>query len=77
MTEKDEPAFPVSPEGSRGKVSSVHGGLTKREYAAIRAMEGILAGLPQTAEYHAETTAETAVRHADALLAELAKEPKP
>lgn len=37
------PAFPVSPEESRGKVSSVHGGMTLRDYLAAKAMQGLIA----------------------------------
>ena len=36
------PAFPVSPDEARGKVSSVHGGLTIRDYFAAAAMQGLL-----------------------------------
>jgi hypothetical protein len=47
-------------------------GLTKREHFAGLALQGILCGDP-TERF--ETAAEYAVKHADALLAELDKEP--
>jgi hypothetical protein len=54
-------------------------GITKREYFAAMAMQGLVAnselsekhGIPQT------ETSELAVKMADALIAELNKEPKP
>lgn len=47
------------------------GGLSKREYFAAMAMQGILAGLPESAAYDVTEGARTAVLHADALLYEL------
>ena len=32
------PAFPVSDEASRGKVASIHGEMTLRDYLAAKAM---------------------------------------
>lgn len=49
-------------------------GLTKREAFAMAAMQGILGGLPPDLDYNEIETAKMAVKHADALLAELAKE---
>ena len=45
MSERNDggPAFPVSPDEARGKVSSVHGGLTIRDYFAGQALTGWLA----------------------------------
>jgi hypothetical protein len=34
------PVFPVSPEESRGKVSSIHGGMTIRDWFAGMALQG-------------------------------------
>ena len=61
---KDEPAFPVPELG-------VADGLTKREYFAGLAMQGILScrGL----SYHEELLSLHAIKIADALLAELEK----
>lgn len=51
-------------------------GLTKREYFAAPAMQGIAASYPQWVQPEdAGRLAECAVAAADALLAELAKEP--
>lgn len=79
MTQADEPAFPhgrkVLERRGGGTVTTVpkYGGLTKREYFAALAMQGLVTMgwgvdslLPERAEF--------AVANADALLAELAKE---
>lgn len=51
------------------------GGLTKREYFAGLAMQGILANpSPQCVTWDEEKVAFASAQHADALLAELAKE---
>lgn len=59
----DDPAFPIA--------QLLLPGLTKREYAAIMAMQGILAHHALT--YPAVSVAELAIIHADVLLKELAK----
>ena len=45
MNEHDDggPAFPVSPDEARGKVSSVHGGMSLLDYFAGQALAGMLA----------------------------------
>jgi hypothetical protein len=55
----DDAAFP--------SVSELHmcAGLTKREYFAALALQGLLAGDP---EFRYEVAAQQAVKHADALL---------
>ena len=50
---------------------SPQGGLTKREYAAIAAMQGLLAR--KLEGFHVEFTAQSAVEVADALFDELDK----
>lgn len=52
-------------------VAARHAGLTKREHFAGLAMQGLLAN-PNRDFYHADL-ADEATKHADALLAELAK----
>jgi hypothetical protein len=78
----EECPAPVVVDG--GSVS-IEGGLTKREYFAGLALEGIIAnanrlawprGARITGEVTPEFVAERAVRHADALLTELAKNPE-
>lgn len=59
---KDEPAFPTGIE--------VDGGLTKREYFAARAMQGLISTYTINRDGHTKYTAETAVQYADALIAE-------
>ena len=75
MNNADMPAMPLAdPEiwldptkPEKGVVSAY--GLTKREYFAAMAMQGLLAG--SRGEY---VPPDVAVEHADAVLAELAKE---
>lgn len=62
MTNGQEAAFPVN--GSMGEV--VQPGLTKREYAAIMAMQGILAR--SFGENMVKDACAKAVEYADALL---------
>lgn len=65
-----------------GATATVFPLLTKREAFAMAAMQGIMAnptGEPKgdfELEHFAKVVATMAVRHADALLAEIAKEPK-
>lgn len=49
-------------------------GMTLREYYAGLAMQGLLAGLPPTADYNAEVIVTQAVKHADLLLEQLAEQ---
>lgn len=81
MENKDKPAFPIVGTA----FSDRHEGLTKREYIAAMAMQGILSG---TSKYddryhvnggylHFEFVATVAVSMADALLQELSKTPNP
>ena len=78
MSKADEPAFPIN-----GSVGSSDGdfnpGLTKREYFAAMALQGLsvqaIAGHHNTPEpRNVKEKAEHAVMLADALLAELSKE---
>lgn len=72
MTKPDEPAFPetrTDPQSDPGYVYS-SGGLTKREYFAAMAMQGLLA---KDEPLHDLLTAQRAVEHANALIAELEK----
>lgn len=57
--------FPIT----TGK-DTLAGGLTKREAAILNAHQGLLASGPQSPD----STAELAIRHADALIARLKKE---
>jgi len=73
-----QPAAPFSAYEEEIKVKPTqHTGLTKREAAAIAAMQGLIAAgnskLPGIGPAPV-TTAEVAVMHADALMAELAKD---
>lgn len=78
----NEPAFPQSESKLGNKMGDEHlgvEGLTKREYAAIMAMQGLLAGRSYDVNNGGEfwcqpkETAITAVQLADALLAKLAR----
>ena len=59
------PAFP------HGRPYDTAHGLTKREYFAAKALQGLLANPNHDGKF--SDFAEDAVKHADALLAELAK----
>jgi hypothetical protein len=65
---KNSYAYPSSPDGYK-----IEFGLTKREWFAAKAMEGILSDPMAAGEV--EHVARLAVLHADALIAELSKEP--
>lgn len=70
----NEPAAPVvKTTETVERVTAKYRGLSKREHFAGLAMQGILAGLPQTATYDRHETARIAIAHADALIAELAR----
>ena len=71
-----QPAFPSAERNSDGSHYMDHYGLTKREWIAAKALEG-LAGVPCPGGHTDESVrhdVETAVVMADALLAELAKD---
>lgn len=84
MSARNEPAYPGQPLNPSGTPQCEYQiGLTKRELFAAMAMQALLGrssarpGSP-TAEAmrsFAETGARVAIRHADALLAELEKTP--
>lgn len=69
------PAFPIaSVANANGEMQWGSDGLTKREYFAAMAMQGMLASETEASNYgHVSLLAEQAVKRADALLAELAK----
>jgi hypothetical protein len=77
MTDSAEPAFPNQPRGQDGMpCMEAYAGLTKREYFAAMAMQGIIAGhfadtVPHCDRDAGSTVAHFAVLYADALLAEL------
>jgi len=73
MSDNSGPAFPTENERQVGPSSWHYSGLTKREYAAIKAMQGMLASWPANARYDVEKTAQAAVKFADAVLAESQK----
>lgn len=78
MSNANEPAFPISVQrGQSGEYwTEQEGGLTKREYFAALAMQGLVdfvPGCPAIDEKDAKHIATYAVRCADALLTELAK----
>jgi len=77
MTNPNDPAFLEHTELRNGSFFYHSKGLTKREYFAAMAMQGLLAMLsnsnPTTGGFY-ETTALESVRLADALIAELNKE---
>lgn len=63
MTDPNDPAFP----------NIIDPGLTKREYIATKAMQGILSHRLPNTEYHEKDVAAVATIFADALIAELSK----
>ena len=74
MSPGDDSAFPTGTHESIADLVKGHvsGGLTKREYFAAKALQGLLA-LPQSTRSPRHLVAEEAVMQADALLQELAK----
>jgi hypothetical protein len=77
MSKANEPAFPVTVTElwSAGTAGNTPDGLTKREYFAVMAMQGMLASLNgfDRSESFCAYVAEGAVAQADALIAELEK----
>lgn len=79
------PAFPVSQEESRGKVAGIYGGMTLRDYFAVKAMHALFSNPTvksinkKTGEFVVEpdkkapSIAKDAYLIADAMLAEREK----
>jgi len=65
MNNSDKPAMPVQ--------FADWNGLTKREYFAGLAMQGLMSGIQEDTEWNFEEYSSTAVGMADALLKELDK----
>jgi len=86
MKNSDQPINPVPHQNDDGSIQhDVYTGLTKREYFAAKAMQGLLSN-PQIKRPHPENGdmekqytefSNIAVEYADALLAELEKTNKP
>lgn len=73
MTDTNKPAFPhITAIGHKEYAP----GLTVREYAAIKAMQGILAACSKDGYPTHEMIVKYAIKNADALILELAKEMK-
>lgn len=70
MIDPNDNAFPFDDKGP-------HYGLSKREYFAAMAMQGICANSIPGSHHMSQATAMDAVDYADALIAELNKEKKP
>lgn len=70
MTNGDESASPIYDFIAPNTLSAHSLGLTKREYFAGLALQGVLANCT---DWDASNNAELALSHADALLAELEK----
>ncbi len=70
MENKDQPAFPQSPDTEYCSVGPEGTGLTEREYFAGLAMQGYIA---HCGNYVGFNIHKQAVKDADALLAELEK----
>jgi hypothetical protein len=80
MENKNLPAFPTLTwdqlESGQIVQETESEGLSKREVFAMAAMQGLLAGrwsCPDNVDCSPETIAPLAVKHADALIAELSK----
>lgn len=69
-----DPAFPVLEQGVSGQTIMCYEGMTIREYFAAKAIQGLTASIGQHDVTDAGELAHDAVRIADALIAELAKE---
>lgn len=79
MSNANEPAFSTEERSKSAFTNSWRGGITKREYFAALAMQGLLAnsfddhqGQPLSTASYADI-ADIAVKHADAVLAHLEK----
>lgn len=76
----EEPAFPTHSvwDNDKPEIGWIDGGLTKREYFAAMAMQGLLASRKEwvsDGRSNFEIAASLSLKYADALLAELNKEP--
>jgi hypothetical protein len=69
-------AYPYAELNYDGSVYYQHPGLTKREYFAAMAMQGLLSNLTEIEGFREHEIEEFAVMRADALIAELNKENK-
>lgn len=80
MIKGNEPAMPIQYEEEYGdfgkKYLKIFEGVTIREYFAVMAMQGILANSEFLANYQNIDIHAAAVKNADALIAELNKEPE-
>lgn len=72
MKNGDEPAFPTLEQVHTNAWNTVRG-LTKREYFAVMAMQGLLANpyLHNDADFDLNNAADVSVRSADALIKQL------
>lgn len=73
---KNESAFPQADfvrTGNEGTpaIGGLNGGLTKRELLSAMALQGLISTLTINRDEHAELLSQTAVKYADALIAEL------
>jgi len=76
MNNSEMPAMPLSAgamEAMEEGWGDTYAGLTKREYFAAKAMQGMLATRDYIGTEYAKPCAKFAVTYADALLAELEK----
>lgn len=72
MIDPNEPAYPHLADGCQRVNETEHfPGLTKREWFAAMAMQGLLSWGPDAYDCEYEKVARVAVHHADALIAEL------
>ncbi len=74
----EQSAFPVPPETIvEGDICFAKDGMSLRQYAAIAAMQGLLANREYTERgFDGQVVVEAAVRFADGLMRELGKEAK-
>lgn len=70
MKNADKPAFPLD-EDAVNRMESTYDGLSKREYFAIKVLQGIMSSNECGIAHHPKTACEWAVNVADALLEEL------
>jgi hypothetical protein len=77
MTNPNDPAFSQGLKNFDAVDSvSYHAGLSKREYFAAMAMQGLSAAMQPLKQIECDLVSEYCVQMADALIAELNKEPK-
>jgi NADPH-dependent curcumin reductase CurA len=77
ITKPDESIYRIEAywDNNLNKMIETHPGLTKLEYFAGIAMQGIISSYPNFGDLNEEFVARVAVTHAKALIAELNKEP--